>query len=101
MSGIEHGVGSSAREIARAAFCSRGVDGIPVKHGHRGPIARRTDGGLCEVGYSWSRWGAHHLSGTVYERILGRGRTWEAAFAAADRRLASAAAREIARRARP
>jgi len=87
-----------ARDIARAAFCSRGVSGIPATHGHRGPIARVRADGRYEVGYSWRRWGSHHLSATVYERILGRGASWEDAFAAADRRLASAAARTAARR---
>lgn len=91
---------TAAREAARLEWCQRMVPGIPVGHGHRGPIARLREDGLYEVGYSWSRWGAHHLSATVYERILGRGPTWAAAFTAAAKRLATSAARGLRARER-
>ena len=39
------------------------------------------------VGYSWSRPTSHHASGLVYDRVLGRGATFDAAIEAMRRKL--------------
>lgn len=39
------------------------------------------------VGYSWSRMYSHHMSGKVYDAVLGRGGDFDAALADAAKRL--------------
>lgn len=50
-------------------------------------IDRKTPGGW-EVGYSWSRPCAHHLSGIVHECVLAHGLTRDHAIRRATRRIA-------------
>lgn len=88
-----------ARGIARLCWCTGQVEGIHTQHAYRKPIARRLESGIFEVGYSWCRPESHHLTGRVYERILGRGETWGEAFAEADKRIAASAERARSRRA--
>lgn len=45
------------------------------------------------VGYEWYRPGSHYASGRVYDCVMGRGDSWNAALAAAEKRHAANVAR--------